>query len=580
MTSGRVDRGLVLGAALGDCVHVAGVLHFLALAEEEGWETCFLGPAQPVSAVVEAIDRLGPALVGLSYRLGPGPAASYLGELSELLRRRRGEPPVLVFGGTPAVCRVAEATGLFARVFPSSATPEDIRQFLRSAVGAEPPPASSRPAAGRNSDRLPGDSPGGGLVERIAASYPWPLFRHHFGLPDLEATVAGCARLAESGLVDVISLGPDQHTQERFFHPEEIDEASAGAGGVPIRSPEDFRRLRQASLRGNFPLMRCYSGTRDILRMAKLLLETIDNAWCAVPLFWYNVLDARSDRPLRESIRENMEVVAWHAERGVPVEVNEAHHWSLREAPDTVAVAAAFLAAYNAKRRGVRHYVSQYMFNTPPDTWPDMDLGKMLAKIELIEGLHDETFTTYRQVRTGLASLPADLDEAKGHLAASTYLQTALRPHIVHVVAYCEADHVAAPDEILESVRICRRVVREATAGRSESVFPVAALERRDELAAEARVLLAAVADLAPPGTADPWTDPETLARAVETGLLDCPHLAGNPAACGRVQTRMLAGRCVAVDSEGRAVSEAQRVKEALARAAPAWTTPPRDMGG
>ncbi|HOJ22917.1 MAG TPA: methionine synthase, partial [Armatimonadota bacterium] len=89
----------------------------------------------------------------------------------------------------------------------------------------------------------------------------------------------------------------------------------------------------------------------------------------------------------------------WYAERGLPVEVNEAHHWSLREAHDAVAVAMAYLAAYNARSVGVRHYIAQYMFNTPAGTYAAMDLAKMLAKIELIESLHTEQFTTYRQVR-------------------------------------------------------------------------------------------------------------------------------------------------------------------------------------
>ncbi len=35
----------VIAAALGECVHVAGVLNFLRLAESAGWRTIFLGPA-------------------------------------------------------------------------------------------------------------------------------------------------------------------------------------------------------------------------------------------------------------------------------------------------------------------------------------------------------------------------------------------------------------------------------------------------------------------------------------------------------------------------------------------------------
>ena len=87
---------------------------------------------------------------------------------------------------------------------------------------------------------------------------------------------------------------------------------------------------------------------------------------------------------------------------------------------------------------GVKDYIAQYMFNVPPSISPKMDIAKMLAKIEMIESLHDDNFTTYRQARAGLASLPGDLYQAKGQLASSAYLSMAIKPHIYHVVGYCE----------------------------------------------------------------------------------------------------------------------------------------------
>lgn len=44
----------VVAAALGECVHVAGVMNFLRLAEEAGWRTVFLGPATPIELIIEA----------------------------------------------------------------------------------------------------------------------------------------------------------------------------------------------------------------------------------------------------------------------------------------------------------------------------------------------------------------------------------------------------------------------------------------------------------------------------------------------------------------------------------------------
>lgn len=47
----------VVAAALGECVHVAGVINFLRLAETAGWRTVFLGPSVSVERVLEVLDR-------------------------------------------------------------------------------------------------------------------------------------------------------------------------------------------------------------------------------------------------------------------------------------------------------------------------------------------------------------------------------------------------------------------------------------------------------------------------------------------------------------------------------------------
>jgi len=56
--------------------------------------------------------------------------------------------------------------------------------------------------------------------------------------------------------------------------------------------------------------------------------------------------------------------MAWHGERGIPVELNEPHHWGMRDAPDVVFVASAYLSAYNARAWGVRDYIAAMMFNS------------------------------------------------------------------------------------------------------------------------------------------------------------------------------------------------------------------------
>jgi hypothetical protein len=57
----------VVAAALGECVHVAGVVNFLRLAKAAGWRTVFLGPAVPIKEVLAAARREKADMVGVSY---------------------------------------------------------------------------------------------------------------------------------------------------------------------------------------------------------------------------------------------------------------------------------------------------------------------------------------------------------------------------------------------------------------------------------------------------------------------------------------------------------------------------------
>ena len=330
--------------------------------------------------------------------------------------------------------------------------------------------------------------------------------------------------------------------------------------GVPVRTREDLERIKAAADQGNHPLMRIYSGTRDLTQWAALSQETIRNAWGAVPLCWYNALDGRSPRPPAESIAENQAAMRWYGAHGIPLEVNEAHHWSLRDAHDTVAVAAAWLAAWNAKQAGVRLYVSQYMLNTPPTTSPAMDLAKMAAKIELIESLHDDRFTTIRQTRAGLLHLSPRLRMAKGQLAASTVLALQLKPQIVHVVGYCEGDHAAEAEDVIESCEIVQGAIRNCLDGQPDFMADPAVAARKNQLVREAGLLLDAIRGLAS-GEADPFSDPDVLARAIRLGLLDAPHLKGNPHAAGMLETRCVDGAMHAWQREtGAVLTEARRI--------------------
>ena len=73
----------VVAGALGECVHVAGVMNFLRLAETAGWRTIFLGPAVPVQEVLRVAREENADLVGVSYRLTPETGERLLGEFAE-----------------------------------------------------------------------------------------------------------------------------------------------------------------------------------------------------------------------------------------------------------------------------------------------------------------------------------------------------------------------------------------------------------------------------------------------------------------------------------------------------------------
>jgi hypothetical protein len=224
----------------------------------------------------------------------------------------------------------------------------------------------------------------------------------------------------------------------------------------------------------------------------------------------------------------------------------------------------AYLAAYNAKKMGVTTYVAQYMFNTPLGTSPLMDLAKMLAKIELIESLHDENFTSLRQVRVaGLLSYPVDLDFAKAQLASAVYLGMAVAPDIVHAVSYSEADHAATPDDVIKTCKITKGVIQNCLLGVPDMGKDPRVVERKQILIREAHTLLNAIRSLGGNSfSTDPFTDPMILERAVETGLLDAPQLKGNPVAKGEIKTRIINGACYAVTD--RVVTEEERVRHIL----------------
>lgn len=537
-------KNKMIVASIGNCVHAAGIYNFSVLARKEGYQVEYMGSAVPIKELVGGIIEFKPHVVALSYRLSEEGAFYLLKELEGIISEQGFEDMIFIFGGTVETAKAARKFPYIRKVFDGS---EDISESVIYLRNMEKEHAE---------EEIPPQT----LGERIAWKKPFPIIRHHIGLETLEDTYEHIKILAESKLLDVISLAPDQNAQEHYFQQDQMPKGEDGAGGVPIRNEEHLRWMYEATRRGNFPMMRCYSGTRDLYPFSKILKDTVNNAWAAIPLTWYSQLDRRSDRELLRAIRENMEAIAYNAELGVPVEMNESHQWALRYCSDVIEVAISVITAKVAKHLGVKEMVMQYMLANPPSISPLMDLAKMQAKIDLMGEEEDENFKIYRMVRTGLLAYPADMDQAKGLISSTMFYGTFLKPDIVHVVSYSEAVKRATSVEILESIRMVKKSMEIADKGLLENIHEDKRFKNRLEfLKKEVRYLLGEISKLK--DVEDPLVDPEVIYLAIREGLLDAPGLKGFSVAKGNFRTEIHEGYHVTVDDDGKILEEEERIR-------------------
>ncbi len=536
----------ILCAALGGCVHIAGLLRFSQLAQEKGHHCTFLGGAVPIDKVIGSIIEIEPDMVALSYRLSPNGLRGILNELFQRLSMYNTTRTDFWFGGTPETVGVARGYEQFTRFFDGGESEKEVIQTLTNTVPVN------------EEIHIPPQT----VVERIKWKAPNPLIRHHIGLPTLRQTSRNIRSLAKSGLLDIISLAPDQNAQQYWFHPDKMDPTQDGAGGAPFRDRKDFQSMYMASRTGNYPLLRCYSGTQDIIPFSQMLIETIQNAWAAIPLTWYSEMDRRSERPLGQAISENQEAIRYNAEKGLPVEINEAHQWGLRFAHDAMEVAVSAIAVHNAKVIGVKDYIMQFMLCTPPEISPAMDLAKALAKwemaLEIVQTPDSRPMRIIKMIRTGLLSFRTNLFRSIGQLNGSMMIGSFLRPEIVHVVAYCEAIRRASSREIIESATMVQQIVEESNKGCPDCSADPIIRDRKEYLKDQAYHILDAIRNL-DRGFLDPLCDPAILERAIQIGILDAPGLGtfGYPQ---KTRTQVVHGRNEAIDDFGQPISERKRL--------------------
>ncbi|MEE9910337.1 MAG: cobalamin-binding protein [Deltaproteobacteria bacterium] len=557
----------------------------------------------PSVAMVEQWLRLhGITMLGFSYRLDPGQGADlfarwvHLFKEKQLLREQGGPLRGLFFAGLPETCelvrrRVPEVSGVFAGDetpsetmailgMESSWAPADVsagmaydeallafgRDLVRRGghLAVKPVDRSAYDGFGTKNDTL---------MARVADARKRglpPLMRAHVGpfLPDraeaVRLFIEWTENLAADGYLDVLSIGTSQLTQSNFG--DDWGDRPNG-GGVPINSPGEYEAVWQAA---RPMLVRTYAGTRDVPALAKIYENSIHIAWHALSLWWFGRLDGRGPNALDVNLREHVDALRFIASTGKPFEPNVPHHFSFRGADDVTCIVSAFLAAKLAKKLGVRHLVLQNMLNTPRYTWGVQDLAKARAMLALVRELEDDRFSVILQPRGGLDYFSHDLEKAKVQLAAVTALMDDIEPkdpqspHLIHVVSYSEASHLADPPVINESIQITRFALTEyrrlRKKGDVDDMTGHAEVRlRMDDLLHQARTVVAAIESHVP----DPYSA-EGFYRIFADGFLPVPYLWECREEFPRAiqwRTKAIGGAVKVVDESGQVISAANRVR-------------------
>lgn len=291
-----------------------------------------------------------------------------------------------------------------------------------------------------------------------------PLIRAHSGpysddksrLACLKEFQNWCHKLSSAQLLDILSIGSSQLSQSNFG--ENWDNKPNG-GGVPVNSELEYRDIWQAA---RPMLVRTYSGTSNIKRLAGIYEKSINICWHALSFWWFNELDGRGPNSLYQNLKEHVETVKYIKTTGKPIEANVPHHFAFRGADDITYIVSGYLAAKLVKKCGIKTFILQNMLNTPRSTWGVQDIAKSRTLLKLVRELEDVNFRVILQTRAGLDYFKPDIETAKAQLAAVTALMDDIEPDnskspdIIHVVSYSEALYLATPDILNDSIRITR----------------------------------------------------------------------------------------------------------------------------
>jgi hypothetical protein len=543
-----------------------------------------LPPGASDTTIFEAIHRDDPEFLGFSYRLSPSVGVKAfqrildaLAEKGLLRSRKNGGFRRIALAGLPetmaAIQEVAHTLPCpistmaqdndrlrgasrvldFFEVF--GATREEILAELRAEffpprieILDELAKQVIAQDAYRDEPPLPIPSQKARLsyTQRIEDS-PIPVLRVHFGIPhtDIRPTVEGIARLAEARVIDEISIGSSDLSQRYYGKPHEFA-TRKNDGGVPYKDFADLVAMVEAARRGNYPSLKPYAHVVDLVGFVRDCIKAgmLVGAHQAVPLYWFNELDGRGPMSIPDSIEEHIAAIKELVKYGIPTEMNDPNQWSSRWVHDTVFCASYALISAVMSQAGSRDLVLQMQLNKPRETSDFADLAKMTAGLALAKEViasAPQKPAIWRETRTGIDSLDPDPSIAKFQLARSTLLQMMLQPHIIHQVSYCEADHIATVEDVIDSSMLIRRAIRIFRQHEAE-ILPFlqheAILERRAFLLQETNTLLREIASLGkktPSATelaagsldllAPYLADPKALSKAIEFGYMAAPGI-------------------------------------------------------
>lgn len=556
--------------------HTLGIRAASALLEECGYQV-FIANSAVERAMLSLEEKEARCIlidwindnhitnIGFSYRLDPGDAVKYLSILTDILLETGlyGSKESLIqtihFAGLAPACdsidelfdgkvvtfrggEDAETTLLMMGV-PKGKIPASIsegcsydkklRQFgkriiqEREYLEQKPLTKKRYPNLGTEQDSL---------TERLDANFVEgfnPLTRAHSGPyrsdwpreKCVEEYIKWCKDLSDSGYLDILSIGASQLSQSNFG---ENWEGIANGGGVPINSEEEYSSIWKAA---SPMLVRTYSGTQNVKKMAEIYDRTINNAWHALSLWWFDELDGRGPNKLYDNLQEHIDTIKYCAENNRVFEANVPHHFAFRGCDDVTYIVTSFLSAKLAKRLGIKTFVLQNMLNTPRSTWGIQDIAKSRALLKLVAELEDDNYRVLLQTRAGLDYFKPDLTIAKEQLAAVTALMDDIEPEnqyspdIIHVVSYSEAVKLATPDIINESIQITRQALAEYRAMKKNGNNLVAEFENdierlSGELESDARKIVDALEE-----SIEDLYSPEGFYIAFVAGWFPVPEL-------------------------------------------------------